>query len=290
MFHISLLTLLATNALASPLLTSESNSIPRSPSSEPSHITACEAADNCETYIESSSGQVNIRFKSGMEPGTEDYNNRVANPNVKRDDSSVTTSITVGDATMLWGCDTDPVVTLGNLTDICASSGSCISNAPYTDQVTYVTPGQNAWSSETLTISAVGQYPDWMRNGIVEGVQAVMGVKGVINTQTANYGVLQGAIGKNGGQTAGYSCQVATAPSFIGINVWNAPVAPNSASLAATISVTATVGTPGSGFCGDGVAQTAALTGAVVGAFGPVGAGIAALFGTISATCSLSPP
>ena len=280
MFHISLLTLLATKVLASPLPTSESISIPRSPAGIPSYTSACEAADNCETYTDPSSGRVNIRFKSGMEPGTEHYNTRVANSYTKRDSSNTTTTITVGDSTIFWGCDIDPVATLGNLINVCPSSGSCLSDEPYTDQVTYVTPGQDTSSSESLSITAVGTYPPWMRNGLVEGVQAVMSAQGVITTQTANYLVVTGAIGKNGGQSQGASCQIATAPTFIGLGVYLNGL------LQASFQVTASVGTPGSGFCANGLASTSALTGAIAGALGPIGAGVAAIFGIISASCT----
>ena len=40
-------------------------------------ISQCKAAENCETY-ESDIGTL-IRFKSGMEPGSDDYNRRFGN-------------------------------------------------------------------------------------------------------------------------------------------------------------------------------------------------------------------
>lgn len=118
----------------------------------------------------------------------------------------------------------------------------------------------------------------------MEGIQAAMSAKGVINTQTVNYFVTTGPINKNGGQTQGESCSFATAPAFIGLGVYSAQNV-----LEATISVSASIGTPGSGFCASGIGQASALTGAIAGAFGPVGAGIGAVFGTISAACSLTP-
>ena len=284
MFHISLLALLATKALGSPLLTSDSMPETRSPSDQPSYITACEAADNCETYLDPTSGHTNIRFKSGMEPGTDDYNTRVANSYVKRQSGYPQTQVTVGDATIFWGCDIDPVATLNNVSAICATSGQCITNAPWSQGVTYGTPDQDVTSPETLTISASGTYPSWIRNGLVEGVQAAMSAKGIITTSTVNYIVTTGPTNKNGPQIEGKSCTVAKAPAFIGLGVYSAVNV-----LEATISVTAAVGTPGSGFCANGVAQTAALTGAIAGAFGPIGAGIGAIFGTISAACALEP-
>lgn len=258
--------------------------IPRSPSTKPSYLTACEAADNCETYPDPISGQVNIRFKSGMEPGSADYETRVANSYAKRDSTYPQTQATVSDATILWGCDIDPVATLNNVSSICATSGQCIDNSPWTEDVTYAIPGQDVTTPETLTITAQGTYPSWIRNGLVEGVQAAMSAQGIITTNTVNYTVTTGPTNKNGPQVKGESCTVATAPSFIGLGVYSAENV-----LEATISVSASIGTPGSGFCASGVAQTSALTGAIAGAFGPVGAGIGAVFGTISAACSLTP-
>ena len=111
-----------------------------------------------------------------------------------------------------------------------------------------------------------------------------MSAQGITTTNTVNYILTTGPTNKNGPQLAGRSCTVAAAPSFIGLGVYSAQNV-----LEATISVSASIGTPGSGFCASGVAQASALTGAIAGAFGPVGAGIGAVFGTISAACSLTP-
>lgn len=280
MLYISLLALLATGALGNPL---PGNSMleTRSPSAQSNYLSACEAADNCETYTDPNSGRTHIRFKSGMEPGTEDYVNRVAKAKAKRDDAYPQTQVTVSDATILWGCDTDIIALLGNLEGICATSGQCISNNPYSQDVNYAAPGQTFAETETLTLSATGTYPTWIRNGLVQGIQAAMGASGVISTQTVSYAVSDGPINKNGIQQHGESCSVSTAPSFIGLGVYSA-----ANTLEATISVTAAVGTPGSGFCGTGGGSAAALAGSIAGAFGPVGAGIAAIFGVVSAFCT----
>lgn len=59
----------------------------------------------------------------------------------------------------------------------------------------------------------------------------------------------------------------------------------DSGALEATITVTIALQTQQSGFCNT-MGSTIALTAAVAGAFGPVGAGFAAIFGVISAECS----
>lgn len=247
-------------------------------------FTACEAADNCETYPDPVSGQTNIRFKSGMEPGSADYETRVGNSYAKRQSGYPQTQVTVSDATILWGCDVDPVATLNNVSSICATSGQCIDNSAWTEDVTYGIPGQDVTTPETLTLTAQGTYPSWIRNGLVQGLQAAMSANGLVDTQPVNYIVTTGPTNRNGPQIAGRSCTVAKAPSFVGLGVYSAENV-----LEATISVSASIGTPGSGFCASGVAQASALTGAIAGAFGPVGAGIGAIFGTISAACALTP-
>lgn len=281
MFQISLLALLAAGALGGPLLTTNSMLETRSPSTKPSYITACEAADNCETYTDSTSGQTHIRFKSGMEPGTDDYKTRIANSHRKRQSGYPQTQVTVSDSTILWGCDTDPVAVLGNVVGICPSSGQCITNTPWSEQVTYASSERTDVTTETLVISATGTYPTWIRNGLVQGLQAAMSASGVISRSTINYSVKTGPINKDGVQIEGHSCSVATAPSFIGLGVYSAPN-----TLEATISVTAAVGTPSTGFCASGGAQASTLTAAIAGAFGPVGAGVAAIFGSVSAFCT----
>ncbi len=281
MLHVSVLALLATMALAGPLPSSNSLLEDRSPSAQSGYITACEAADNCETYIDPTTGRHNIRFKTGMEPGTEDYTSRVANPKTKRQSGDSYTQVTVGDNTVSWGCGIDPVATLGNVSSICATSGQCMPNDPWSTTVNFppIPPGTSP--SESLTITATGTYPSWIRNGLVEGVQAVMSAKGVVTTSTVNFvDSNRPNSGERPPQKRDGSCQIARAPTDIGLGVYL-----DSGALEATITVTIALQTQQSGFCNT-MGSTIALTAAVAGAFGPVGAGFAAIFGVISAECS----
>ena len=275
MIHISLLTLLATTAFAGPL--------PKSGKS--SYISACDAADNCETYTDPTSGYVNVRFKAGMEPGTDDYNTRVAGSHAKRQSGYPQTQVTIGDDTIYWGCDIDPVATLDHVGDVCATSGQCISNSPWTESVDYLGPDVTEKTPEPLTISAVGTYPSWIRNGLVQAVQAVMSADGVVNTTAMTYITQDGPISSQGITIVDHTCNVAQAPSFIGLGVYSAENV-----LEATISVTVSVQVPESGFCA--MASQAALAGSVAGAFDAegVGAPVSAVFGTISAVCAIVDP
>ena len=282
MLHVSILALLATMALAGPLSTSDSLLENRSPPAQSSYIIACEAADNCETYIDPTTGQPNIRFKAGMEPGTEDYTSRLAKSKNKRQSGYPQTQVTVGDTTIYWGCGIDPVATLNNVSSICATSGQCIDTDSWSTSVRYGTPDSDVTSPETMTITAIGTYPSWIRNGLVAGVQAAMSGNGIVKTSTVNYIVTTGPITKNGQQIENESCQVAKAPNFIGLGLYSSPT-----TLEATISVSITVQTPQNGFCAT-IGGPSGLTAAIVGAFGPVGAGLAAIFGAISAACSIA--
>lgn len=280
MLHVSILALLATMALAGPLPSSNSLLEDRSPSAQSSYITACEAADNCETYVDPTTGRPNIRFKTGMEPGTEDYTSRLAKSKTKRQSGYPQTQVTVGDTTVSWGCGIDPVATLGNVSSICATSGQCIPTDSWSTSVNFPPswPGGN-WASESLTITATGTYPSWIHNGLVEGIQAVMSAKGVITTSTVKwFDDNRPTGGQRPPQKRDGSCQVAKAPNFIGLGVYS-----SLNTLEATIGVSIALQTQQNGFC----TTISSISGAIAGAFGPEGAGLAAIFGIISATCSL---
>lgn len=281
MLHVSILALLAPMALAGPLSPRDSLLENRFPSAPSTYIAACEAADNCETYIDPTTGQPKIRFKAGMEPGTEDYTSRVANSKIKRQSGSHT-EVTVGDETIYWGCGIDPVATLNNVSSVCPTSGSCIPTDSWSTSVSYISPTNSlSTSPEPLTITATGAYPSWLRNGLIAGVQAAMSAKGVIDTSTITYQVSTGPTNKNGAQTKGASCQVAKAPNSIGLVVFSSPNV-----MEAMITVSIAVQTPESGFCAT-VGGPSGIAGAIAGVFGAPGAALAAIFGVVSASCSM---
>ena len=87
---------------------------------------------SCPTavYTDPSTEGRNNRFKKGMEPDTADHNIRSAKTYAKRDDGYPKTDVTVGDATVMWDCDVDPVSMLNQLIDVCSSSGQCVTSAP----------------------------------------------------------------------------------------------------------------------------------------------------------------
>ncbi|KAL8850439.1 MAG: hypothetical protein Q9221_004581 [Calogaya cf. arnoldii] len=295
MFRFILLAQLATHVLGGPLSNTRSVFETRSAAASSPYIAACEAAVNCETYVDPVFNRTLVRFK--MEPGTEDYAARVDNPITKRRYLSSdpfanvdhpwigpTTVVTVGDEKVLWGCDTDPVATLDHVGDICATSGHCIDNKEYIQEVNYVEPNNNYPSTQPLTITARGQYPEWMRNGMVQAIQAVMSTEGFVTKKDLRYITGFGPATKDGQEIKSATCSVATAPAFIGVSVYT--TLPNGKLLPeATVTVSIAVGTPETGFCAGGTKDITAITAAAFSAFGPIGAGFAAIFGTISASC-----
>ncbi|KAL8658793.1 MAG: hypothetical protein Q9226_000775 [Calogaya cf. arnoldii] len=305
MFRFILLAQLATHVLGGPLSNTRSVFEARSAAASSPYITSCEAAVNCETYVDPVFNRTLVRFKSGTEPGTEDYAARFPNPITKRrllspnpfpngdnpfpnvdpfTDKSPHTVVTVSDDKILWGCDTDPVAILDHVGDICATSGHCISNKPYTQEVNYVEPKNNYPSTQTLTIKAEGFYPSWMRNGMVQAIQAVMSTEDFITKEDLNYIVGFSPATKDGQEIKSAKCSVATAPAFIGVSVYNAAGSAEGP-IRANIAVEIAVGTPEKGFCAGGTKDITAISAAVTSAFGPIGAGFAAIFGTISASC-----
>ena len=106
-----------------------------------------------------------------------------------------------------------------------------------------------------------------------------MKAEGVITTSTLNF--VEFTSPTNGDRPTqkrdAVSCQVAKAPNSIGLGVYSSPGA-----LEATITVTIAVQTPQNGFC----STMTSVAGAIAGAFGPVGADLAAIFGVVSASCS----
>ena len=279
MLSLALVSLLTSMALATPV----------SNLAEASLKPRCDGTGNCETYL-NAAGITRIRFKRGMEPGSADYENRMSKNKVKRDGTYPQTTITLGDATIPWGCDIDPVATLNNVSAICATTGQCIDNAPWSTSVQYITPNPGNTASppvgDTLTISATGTYPAWMRNGIISALQTAAGAPGAINwdrdqfwstppekkLRRDNIPIPNPITGR---------CDVATFPSYIGLNVYS-----SATDLEAFVDVSISLPKPSGGFCASFGSPGVGLAGAIAGAF-PEGAPLATVFGLVSAVCSV---
>ncbi|CAF9939444.1 hypothetical protein IMSHALPRED_001349 [Imshaugia aleurites] len=293
---ISFLSLLAASAVASPVSETVSDLSSRtlaSISSDP-FLAACQRATNCETYTDPS-GLQRIRFKAGMEPGSDDYDKRVGNL-AKRDTTDAPgypkTQVTVGDATLWWGCGVDPVQTINNLSSICATSGECVSNSPWTLPIEYVTPDSDPEQSATLTLTATGGYPSWLRNGLVGAMQQAAGAKGLI---TWDRGQSFGSNDITGKRDTGpeddptdYTdgpegkCDVASFTSYFGLQILQ-----DADTIIGHIDMVASVPDLQSGLCA-ALGGVTALTGAVASMF-PEGAPYAGILGAITAGCQMAP-
>ena len=266
--------LFAPLALAGP----RSPSFPRNASSQSDVVSRCENAVNCETYRDANN-KLRVRFKDGQEPGTEAFENLHKSLKGKRDGAS--TSITLSDDTIWWGCAVDVVSTLNHVGDICKTTGSCLTSEPWSETVEWADPSAGTSGTDTLTLTAQGNYPTWLRNGIVDAVQATYSAKGVIETQNTQFQANEG-FNQNGPIYSLQPCTISKAPQEIDIVYFSAPNV-----MEATIQVVATVQPVDNGFCATGEAQGTQLLGAIASAFGAWGAGIGAIFSTISAECGL---
>ena len=271
------LTLFASTALAGPL----SSLFPRDASSQTDVISRCENAVNCETY-QDDKGKLRVRFIEGQEPGTEAFDNLHKSTKKGKRDGGASTSVTLSNDTIWWGCGIDVVSTLAHVGDVCKTSGSCLTSEPWSETVDWADPNAGTSGTDTLTLSATGNYPPWLRDGIVDAVQATYSANGVITTQDTQFQASEG-FNQNGPIYSLQLCTISQAPQEIDIVYFSAPNV-----MEAIIQVIATVQPVNNGFCAQGVAQGLALVGAISSAFGAWGAGIGAIFGTISAVCGLS--
>lgn len=287
-FHF--LALVATMAIAGPLsdyptgpnLVVSKRTAETSGDDLPGHIVACNNAENCETYIDNK-GYTAIRFKRGTEPGTAEFARRLA----KRDDSDpVTTYATLGDGNLLWGCDIDPSVTLGNITTPCMDTGSCDQANPAFVDINYITtnPGGTAGAptSQTMEITATGEYyPPWF----AAYVAAMQALGGVMTNWTDNQ-AWQGAdiaereaIEPLSIPGAKGTCNVASQSNYFNIARYQGT------ELDGWMNAQISIPTMVDGLCNDLGPEI--IAGAIAGAFPPLGGAMAGIFGIINGACSV---
>ena len=281
MFVLTLLVPLIAGASAKPVATSLRRSNTQLVS-RASHLDSCTKATNCEVYTDDS-GFHRIRFIEGMGPGSDSYESYHALS--KRDD--VHTDVTIGDHKLAWGCDIDPVAELGHLDQACKETGSCDNTDPYNEDVQFLDVISGVYAgpvSQPLSIKASGHYPTWMRNGLVDAVKGAAGGDGIIQwhrgvqwhsneNKKRETPIIAGGGGKSG------TCDIAVLSSYISVNIYNGD------QLQGFIEADITVGSQDDpGFCGD--IGSLDLIAAVTSGFGAVGAGAAAIVGTVKAACS----
>lgn len=281
-FSTSIISLLAAKTFASPVANSLTDLVSRSPASG-------EVVPNFERWVDDA-GNSRVRFKRGMEPDSADYARRMTKAKAKRDDTYPQTQITVGDATIWWGCDIDPSVAIGNLSSVCQPTGACVSNAPYTLPVIYVTDkGGIAQDGATLTLSAVGDYPARLQPTLITAMQTAANAPNMI---TWDRGQKFGGNNVNKRDTAPQvsptdfvtngpegTCDIAKFPSFYSLAILS-----DADTLSGHIDLTTTLPDLTGGFCKQ-IGDMAAFTAGIAGMFA-AGAPIAGALGVIQAGCN----
>ena len=184
MLSLLLLTLLATAAVSTPLFNTENHAFIvdrgtddwwRQKPELPARIKRCNGSPNCESYI-NDLGNWDMRFKRGMEPGTDDYSRRFDGLG-KRESSNVTTYLEIYDHSLVWGCDVHPAITLGNLSTLCPpGEASCI-GGPVNIPIQWMLPAPGLAGREPipedLAIAATGSYDLQFQGDFIAAVQAV---------------------------------------------------------------------------------------------------------------------
>jgi hypothetical protein len=131
---------------------------------------------NWETYT-NDLGYSTTRFKTGMEPGTLDYDFRFGSSNAttdlasiaKRQESRVTQPL-VGQNAIFYGCRTNiPWDILHRLWDICGELG-CDSGSTASVDVTY--PDNGNEEGATVSIAAEGRWPSGMQEAMISAIEA----------------------------------------------------------------------------------------------------------------------
>lgn len=285
MLSIALPLILATAGLANPMSMPQASN--NGVDASGGALARCEAATNCETYTDVS-GQLRTRFVPGMEPGSKDYEHRVALAKRDPPPGFPQTSVSFGDEQVSWGCDAHPLAELGNIGSIC-SDGSC-EGSPYDLSILWVPylPGgtAEAIANEKLEIGATGHYPPWFHDGLVQAVQLAMSADGIIHWYS-NQGYSQGTLKERDdiremGAPAGWDgeCNIAITPTKIGLSVYS-----SNDTVEALIHVTITTPNISPGFCAS--ATTAlGVAGSVAGMFDGAGPVIAGVCGIASASCA----
>ncbi|KAK2467328.1 hypothetical protein APHAL10511_000563 [Amanita phalloides] len=262
------LSILAVNLLATLALTV---SLPGSLA--PDAISQCEAAPNCETYIDG--GKTLIRFKPGMGPGSDDYQSRFGSNSSSSSSSStsrlakggITTKVQMGDTSMNFGT-TAPDGTGGvyhHLYDICHES-TCDPSGVQVDSQTIANFRGNSYPETfQLTLSATGQYDGWKeRNNYVDAMVAAAG-KGV------SWTTKRWCIRMKEGDDCG-SLKQAEQTSFINVARYK------SGNLRGFLTAQVSVQSGDGGWCG----KIAGIFTSIAGAIDPIAGGF---FGVASAAC-----
>lgn len=236
----------------------------------------------------------NGQLQSRGLPNTDSNNDHpVWSPHFSKRANSSTypqTNFTFGDSKLVWGCNIDPVATLGNFSSICPSSGSCIANEPHTQPILYTVPKTGSYTTgpvpESLVISAQGFYPADKQETVLQAVQTAVSANGLIQWDrgqkwASTVPPLSPRIDQPPPQQYKGTCDLATFSNYIGVDVWSSPT-----TIEAHLDITISLPDLDDGFCGALGMGILGLGAAIAGALDGE-ATLAAFLGIIGATCGV---
>lgn len=281
MIFIPIALALAAGIHAAPA-TPSNNNIERS--TEPTRFQLCQEAENCETY-EDGTGKTKIRFKRDMGPGSAYFENHAHLS--KRDGEEVTTQVSISDKTLNWGCNTSPGDAIYGIKELCPpGSGTCQSRDD--DKIDFpiqvVEKKYAVIDDDVLHFTAEGEYPIWSQSAFLEGVKAVANADVQVEKDLAFLSAMPSTRGipirLTDGQIPDHCDQITQTVSIdIQRHVGGAMQGFIHVNIAAESEEKA-------GLCGS-TKGLLGIMGALSGAVPVVGAGIAAVFGSITASCDL---
>ena len=253
------------------------------------YFDSCIRAPNCETYL-NPQGEMRIRFKAGMEPGSADHKARFA----KRDGSSLKSKIRVGDKKLLWGCGIDPTVELPHIEFAC-KDGSCDSTDPFIRNVQYVDvsdkdSGQLLTATQPddlrLQILSRGSFSDSQRRPLIDAIVNVAKTPDMIHwirnvRWTAWRPGNQNHGNDNPGSPSGGVCAFGQFSSFVGVTIYDAGDDGGVHSFMWVEVSYPDKDKEQKGFCG----QITKVLGAVSGFVGGAAGSASGIFGLIEASC-----
>ena len=261
--HLSLFPLLATliaHSLTNPL-----------PSDTFSHARqSCESDPSCSVHEDALTGIVDL-----IQPR-----------------AAIATKIDFADAKMSWGCNVDPIQTMGNLSSACPAGDASCPNGVFSIPIQSIQPppsGSPPGASvnnpvpSTLDFAVTGSYPSSMRDGMLELVKVAAGqnikwYRGVpwlthVMRDTAVEAAPSSLMNQRG------TCDIAVQSSGIDVTRWDG-VGTSQITVKVVNSVMS------SGFCSD--FSSVGVGSAVMGMIPQVGGGLAAIFGVVTAGCAMA--
>ncbi|KAK9774073.1 hypothetical protein AB5N19_06935 [Seiridium cardinale] len=182
----------------------------------------CGPGSNCE--LVNVDGVKRYRFKSGLEPGSHDYQKRffetpVAGSLGRREDN-VETKVVMGETMMQWGCDTDVESKIKDAVDsACKSEGGCDEGSPKKFDIKKWEGKSEEPSDADLNIRMDGKYSNQKaRDALQEAMQATA-TGDSVTADDQEWKIVASGAGSHAGVTdRGGKCSEKQFPNYVAIN------------------------------------------------------------------------